>query len=233
MLAMHDGVYALATISDDGSSVYVDGQLVVDNGGHRVWPRGATGPVTLTRGVHAIHVRYAQDGGEGAPFHFELLWARAGQPLERIPAWALTPRRVSFWAFALSAALKQALAAAEWLWVGAVVVVGADVGVVVDPEREGVARARAGVAGVRWILAGSLVLNAIGVWWGLPGGSWAAGRTVAAAGARRRRAMVRPWLVRSLSAVSLLRADRGVQPAAAARALGPPRSHVARHRTPA
>ena len=34
LLAMHDGPYALATISDDGSSVYVDGQIVVDNGGH-------------------------------------------------------------------------------------------------------------------------------------------------------------------------------------------------------
>ena len=76
---MHDGPYTLATISDDGSWVYVDGQLVVDNGGRRGWPRGATGPVTLTRGVHAIYVRYAQEGG---PLHLELLWARAGQPLE-------------------------------------------------------------------------------------------------------------------------------------------------------
>ena len=58
-----------------------------------MWPRGATGLVTLSRGVHAIYVRYAQDGG---PFHVELLWARAGEPLERIPAWALSPRRVEF-----------------------------------------------------------------------------------------------------------------------------------------
>ena len=83
--------------------------------GAATWPRGATGLVTLTRGVHAIYVRYAQ---ERRPFHFELLWARAGQPLERMPAWALTPRRVGFWAFALSAGLKRTLAAAQWLWVG-------------------------------------------------------------------------------------------------------------------
>ena len=112
---MHDGPYVLATISDDESSVVVDGQMVVDNAGRRTWPRGATGMVTLTRGVHAIYVRYARDEG---PFHFELLWARAGQPLERMPAWALTPRRVGFWAFALSAGLKRTLAAAQWLWVG-------------------------------------------------------------------------------------------------------------------
>src|SRR6476660_530111 len=61
LLAMREGPYALATISDDGSSVFVDGQLVVDNGGARDWPRGVTGSVTLTRGVHAIHVRFARE----------------------------------------------------------------------------------------------------------------------------------------------------------------------------
>ena len=111
-LAMHDGSYALATISDDDSAVYVDGQVVVDNGGRRVWPRGATGLVTLSRGVHGIYVRYAQDGG---PFHVELLWARAGESLERMPAWALSPRLVGIWAFASSAALKRSLAAAQWV----------------------------------------------------------------------------------------------------------------------
>jgi hypothetical protein len=74
-LVMHDGPYVLATLSDDESSVVVDGQTVVDNAGRRTWPRGATGMVTLTRGVHAIYLKYARDEG---PFHFELLWARAG-----------------------------------------------------------------------------------------------------------------------------------------------------------
>ena len=174
ILAMHDGPYALATISDDGSWVYVDGQLVVDNGGHRVWPRGATGAVTLSRGVHAIYVRFAQDGGEGAPFHFELLWARGGQPLERIPAWALTPRRVSFWAFALSAGLKQALAAAEWVWVGALVFWALMWAWSWIPKGKAWLEREQVWPVFRWILAGSLALNAIGIWWGLPGGSWAA-----------------------------------------------------------
>jgi hypothetical protein len=174
ILAMHDGPYALATISDDGSWVYVDGQLVVDNRGHRVWPRGATGAVTLSRGVHAIYVRFAQDGGEGGPSHFELLWARAGQPLERIPVWALTPRRVSFWAFALSAGLKQALAAAEWAWVGALVLWALTWAWSWIPKGQAWLEREQVWPAFRWILAGSLVLNAIGIWWGLPGGSWAA-----------------------------------------------------------
>jgi PA14 domain/Dolichyl-phosphate-mannose-protein mannosyltransferase len=168
-LAMHDGPYALATISDDDSAVYVDGQVVVDNAGRRVWPRGATGLVNLRRGVHAIYVRYAQDGG---PFHIELLWARAGEPLERIPGWALTPRRVGFRAFALSAGLKRMLAAAEWAWVASLVAWGFVTGW--RRWAKGTARlAREDVwPALRWVLVASFILNAVGIWWGLPGGSW-------------------------------------------------------------
>ena len=169
-LVMRGGPYTLATISDDASSVYVDGQIVVDNAGRRELPRGATGLVTLTRGVHAIYIRYAQEGG---PFHFELLWARAGEPLEPMPAWALTPRRVSVWVFVLSAALRQSLAAAEWLWVGTILIWTMSAAwpwlrSVKDwLEREQVWPA------MRWILATSMVLNLAGIWWGWPGGHWA------------------------------------------------------------
>ena len=156
-LAMHDGPYAIATISDDGSSVYVDGQIAVDNSGRRDWPRGATGLVTLTRGVHAIHVRYAQEGG---PFHFELLWARAGEPLERMPAWALTPRRVSFWAFAATAALRRALAAAQWLWIATLTLAALMlVGSWLRRAQAWLEREHVWLA-MRWVLGASLVLNA-------------------------------------------------------------------------
>ncbi|MGH9143954.1 MAG: PA14 domain-containing protein [Vicinamibacterales bacterium] len=169
-LAMNDGGYALATISDDESEVFVDGQRVVDNGGRRVWPRGATGLVNLTRGVHAIYVRYVQAGG---PFHIELLWARAGAPLEAMPVWALTPRRASFWAFALSAGLKRSLAGAEWLWVGSLVLW------VLTLIWSAILKGKRWLEGetawpaMKWVLAGSLMLNGAAVWWGLPGGSWA------------------------------------------------------------
>ena len=33
IVALREGMYTLATVSDDGSSVFVDGRLVVDNGG--------------------------------------------------------------------------------------------------------------------------------------------------------------------------------------------------------
>jgi hypothetical protein len=172
LLAMHDGPYTLATISDDGSSLYVDGQIVVDNGGRRVWPRGATGLVTLTRGVHAIYVRYVRYAQEGGPLHLELLWARGGEPLERMPRWALTPRRVGFPAFALTAALRRSLAVAEWLWAGTMVLWALTwmwawtVRGKSWLEREQVWPA------MRLILAVSFVLNVVCIWWGLPGASW-------------------------------------------------------------
>jgi hypothetical protein len=168
-LVMHDGPYALATISDDGSAVYVDGQIAVDNGGRRVWPRGATGLVTLTRGVHSIYVRYAQEGG---PFHFELLWARGGEPLERMPGWALTPRRVGFPVFALSAALRRSLAAAEWLWVGTIVILALRLMWASATRGKAWLEREQVWPAMRLILAVSLVLNIVGVWWGLPGASW-------------------------------------------------------------
>jgi hypothetical protein len=168
-LAMHDGPYALATISDDDSAVYVDGEMVVDNGGRRVWPRGVTGLVTLRRGVHSMYVRYAQDGG---PFHIELLWARAGEPLERMPAWALTPRRTSFPAFVISAGLKRTLAAAEWIWVASLVAWA--LVIAWGWCAKGTNRlAREDIwPALKWVVVASLLLNAVGIWWGLPGGAW-------------------------------------------------------------
>jgi len=169
-LAMHDGSYVLATLSDDESSVVVDGQRVVDNSGRRTWPRGATGMVTLTRGVHAIYVQYARDEG---PFHLELLWARAGQPLERMPAWALTPRRVGFWSFALSAGLKRTLAAAQWAWVATIVAWALALAWSYMLKGKAWLEREQVWSTLKWVLAASLILNVAGAWWGLPGGSWA------------------------------------------------------------
>lgn len=51
-----------ATKSDDGTWLWIDDQLIIDNGGiHPATSRIAD--VLLERGVHTIRVRYAQDGG--------------------------------------------------------------------------------------------------------------------------------------------------------------------------
>lgn len=64
------GQLVLGTTSDDGSFVYINDLLVVDNGGFH----GAEykeGSVTLEPGLYPIRIKFFQDGGSHA---FELLW---------------------------------------------------------------------------------------------------------------------------------------------------------------
>ena len=56
------GSYTFYTISDDGSALYIDGVLVVNNDFSQI-PTERSGAVTLTAGVHAIEIRYFEGGG--------------------------------------------------------------------------------------------------------------------------------------------------------------------------
>src|SRR5215472_14047406 len=92
LLASHGGNYTFESDSDDGAWLYIDGRLIVDDGGrHADLP--ASGTVHLDRGVHEIFIRYFQAGGDYA---FGLRWAIDGGSLQTIPAWALWTRRVEF-----------------------------------------------------------------------------------------------------------------------------------------
>ena len=84
--------YTFATTSDDGSSVSIDGQLVVDNGGVH-GPQEATGRIRLEPGAHFVLIEYAQEGGD---FEMRWAWARDGGSLSSVPGWMLSPRRVSY-----------------------------------------------------------------------------------------------------------------------------------------
>jgi 4-amino-4-deoxy-L-arabinose transferase-like glycosyltransferase/sugar lactone lactonase YvrE len=68
------GQYVFGTISDDGSYLYLDGQLVVDNGGHHgdVYSEGV---IQLEEGFHDIRLLYFQDGGG---CKIELYWTPPG-----------------------------------------------------------------------------------------------------------------------------------------------------------
>ena len=82
-----DGVYRFATRSDDGSYVYIDGQLVVDNGGvHGMQIREGT--IQLTRGFHDLEVRYFQQSGAS---DMALLWTPPGGVREIVPLDYLFP----------------------------------------------------------------------------------------------------------------------------------------------
>ena len=81
------GTYLFGTRSDDGSMVYIDGQLVVDNGGQHgaVYKEGA---ITLAQGWHDIEVDYSDMGGSRA---MELWWQPPNSAKTLIPSAYLRP----------------------------------------------------------------------------------------------------------------------------------------------
>jgi len=77
-LIEHPGAYGFSLTSDDGSRLYIDDRLVIDNDGEHP-PREETGSMELSRGVHTIRVSYFQ----GPRFHVALVLqvAPPGEPL--------------------------------------------------------------------------------------------------------------------------------------------------------
>ena len=58
--APEEGVYTFQTRSDDGSVLYIDDKLVVDNdGSHAAIP--ATGSIGLRKGMHKYRLLYIED----------------------------------------------------------------------------------------------------------------------------------------------------------------------------
>lgn len=76
-----DGEWNFATRSDDGSWLWIDGALVVDNAGLK--PAGRKdGRVNLSKGAHQLRVAYTQGGG-GA--ELKVLWAGPGVDEQELP----------------------------------------------------------------------------------------------------------------------------------------------------
>jgi hypothetical protein len=76
-----DGIYTLTLTSDDGSRLYVDEHLVVDNDGlHGMEPKSGIAP--LKAGYHRIRVEYFNaDGGRG----LKLEWKGPGIEPGEVP----------------------------------------------------------------------------------------------------------------------------------------------------
>lgn len=77
-----DGAWTFTTTSDDGSRVWIDGALVVDNDGLH-GPVEVSGEVALSAGPHAIRVGFFENSG-GAMLSVE--WSGPGRAREPIPA---------------------------------------------------------------------------------------------------------------------------------------------------
>lgn len=86
------GLYTFATRSDDGSWLFIDDQLVVDNGGNHGL-KEARGQIQLEQGIHEIRIKYFQAGGY---YRMEAVWSTGNEPLELIPSRVLLPSPLSF-----------------------------------------------------------------------------------------------------------------------------------------
>jgi len=77
-----NGEYTFYTSSDDGSRLFIDDNLVVENGG--IHPdQERNGKIKLTKGEHAIRVIYFDGGGNTA---LQVSWKGPGIKKEEIPA---------------------------------------------------------------------------------------------------------------------------------------------------
>jgi hypothetical protein len=164
VVILREGPVRFGTVSDRQSSVFVDGRLVVDNAaGGEV--RSAVGSTPLTWGAHNIFVRYSHDGG---PVHLEVLWAAGESPLQPVPASALHARRPRPIAIVTNLVLRAALSALQWTWVASLVGCGLELAWIGGHRLRRALDEEGLWNGLRWILLGSIFLNVIGFWWGLP-----------------------------------------------------------------
>ena len=69
-------------VSDDGSWLYIDDKLVINNGGYHA-RKSANNKILLNKGKYRMKIKYF-DGGGGAVL--DLLWTPPGSIEEKIPA---------------------------------------------------------------------------------------------------------------------------------------------------
>jgi len=81
------GEYIFGTYSDDGSYVYIDQRLVVDNGGSH-GAEDKQGIITLDQGFHDLEIRYWQVGGSR---EMQFWWQPPGEIKENVPLSYLFP----------------------------------------------------------------------------------------------------------------------------------------------
>src|SRR5262245_46788835 len=117
--ADRDGQYTFDLRSDDGSSLEIDGQVVVDAGGN-FFPTRKAATIAMTRGLHRIRLRFVQTDGT---YEFYAYWTPPGEtdlaafPTQQLfvrqqPAVIVFLTRHVSWLWALSwFALASAIAA--------------------------------------------------------------------------------------------------------------------------
>lgn len=124
------GIYTFSTSSDDGSWLYIDDSLVVDNdGAHGL--HEAQGEIQLNRGLHRIKIRYLQIGENAG---LDVSWAK-DQNLKKNPLTAefLLPPQISVVRFQIYQIMKGMFPFLLPLW--CLLIIGVGIGRVTDTVR--------------------------------------------------------------------------------------------------
>ena len=160
LYAPRNGTYVIASMSRGEVHVHIGHEAVVHAGS--VDLTLAQGTVRLSQGGHQVIIRARQPAGTA---QVQLLWGLEGANLTPIPSSAFATRRVSMLRFRVARTLDASLIGLQWLWAaamftGLVSLVRWGFGRIwrehdLDPV-------------LRWIVAASIVLNTIGIWWGVP-----------------------------------------------------------------
>jgi hypothetical protein len=163
ILIPRDGDYAFATRSDDHSWVLLDGETVIDNPGGAAEVRATR---RLSGGMHWLRVRYQQTGGHRG---MSLVWdaGRSGE-LTPIPTWRMRADRVSPWRVRWARAVELIAPVLWWSWAASLLVaVAAALSIPIRALRRELVSHGAGAAFAA-VLVVTLVLNVVGIWWGMP-----------------------------------------------------------------
>jgi hypothetical protein len=155
------GRYVFQLISDDGSWLEIDDRGVIDNGGnHSPVLKQAT--VDLAEGDHAIGLTFFQGGGK---WRLELLWGLEGDTPRTVAAPWLLEAPMDGWTFRTTRILDASLPYAPFLWVAALFALAGRAGHAVLKRRQ--LADYLGDRSLHSVLLISMVLNAVGIWWGL------------------------------------------------------------------
>jgi|GEM_PF-949816 len=108
------GRYTFAITSNGGSWLYVDNQLVINNGGvHR--SATATAQIYLEAGTHPLRVLYLQAGGS---YEISLSWAQEDQPPKRLSSYALSSHPISERDYKFRRGLDRLVMLLKGIWLG-------------------------------------------------------------------------------------------------------------------
>ena len=110
-----EGQYAFSTLSDDGSSVFIDGKMIVDNGGFHA-SRRRSGMVALSKGLHAIRINYFQGAGD---YELKVFWRPPNKPESNLPPLLLYRRPFPIRGLGMITRNLFVLYPLSWLFLGA------------------------------------------------------------------------------------------------------------------